>query len=129
MLAGKSVWRCLTPTTLPSPKLARGIAVLVFSCAWLACGKPPPTSTLADKEYDLEATLVILPPEENRGFSILDVPEKKVGDNIRLHWRTNFTLMCNGGFFDTANFAPAAFCRLQGKTVNGTISASSVIPG
>ena len=103
-------------------KLVRAIAVLALFFAWQACGNPPLASILADKEYGISATVVILPPEENRGFSILDVPQKRDGDNIRVHWQTNFALMCNGGFFDTTNFNPAAFCRLKGKTIHGTVS-------
>lgn len=70
----------------------------------------------------LQATVVRIRPENNLGFSIIDVPAVKAGDGIRSHWRPGeHALMVNGGYFND-DFSPTGYCRINGREINQTRS-------
>jgi hypothetical protein len=97
-------------------------AVLVLVLTGLSAERPLRPITVTDTQSGLKAYVLVLPPEQNRGFCIIDVPARKEGDNIRAHWRAEYELMFNGGFFDTTNFTPAAYCVINGVKMNPVIN-------
>lgn len=72
---------------------------------------------IVDKSVGLDAKVVIIKPDDNRGFAFIDVPSKIEGDNIRQHWQTNSLVMINGGYFN-ADFSPTGFCKIRGRLIN-----------
>lgn len=77
---------------------------------------------LRDSGPAVEATIITVPKEENRGFAVLDVPEKVEGEDIRAHWDpARHLLMVNGGYFE-ADFSPTGYNRVDGQIVNETPS-------
>lgn len=75
------------------------------------------TTQLVDKAVGLEATVVIINPENNSGFCFIDVPKRVEGDTMLRHWQSNYELMINGGYYE-ADFSPTGKCRINGKNIH-----------
>lgn len=87
-----------------------------------ACSDGPDAIKVWDKELGLDALVFTFPPEQNKGFVFLDVPDQSGDFCITAHWDSDkYSLMINGGYFDQA-FAPVGLCRIDGKVVNETVS-------
>ena len=94
------------------------LGLIVFT----ACGNGPDAVRIRDKGLGLDALVFTIPPEQNRGFVFLDVPDRSGDFRITAHWDSDkYALMINGGYFDQA-FAPVGLCRINGKVVNETVS-------
>jgi hypothetical protein len=76
---------------------------------------------LVDKEAGLDAIVITIPPEQNRGFVVVDVSSKIDGDNLRRHWQDDYAFMINGGYFNP-DFSPTGFCRIDGQVINKTVA-------
>lgn len=87
-----------------------------------ACGNGPDAVRIRDKALGLDALVFTIPPEQNKGFVFLDVPERSGDFRIMAHWNPDkYILMINGGYFDEA-LAPVGLCRIDGNVVNETVA-------
>ena len=78
---------------------------------------PFATEMIEDAESGLKAWVFRFAPAANRGFGILDVPEKLAGDSVARRFDSKrHVLMVNGGYFDAA-FAPDGFCKIDGEVL------------
>jgi hypothetical protein len=70
------------------------------------------------------ATMIRLPPWDNRGFAIIDAPAATQGDNILSHWNEKkIQFMINGGYFNP-DFSPTGYCKINGRTITAAKSPS-----
>ena len=91
------------------------LAFFLLFCPVLA---PATTVTqVQDAEAGFSAVLITVPPADNHGFFLLDVPQKQFGDTIRNHWNpARDQFMINGGYFNK-DFSPTGQCRIDGNSI------------
>jgi uncharacterized protein YigE (DUF2233 family) len=94
---------------------------IIFSIAVPALAEDISSTRIVDDATGLDAIVVSIPPEQNRGFAVIDVPSRSDGDNIRRHWTADCVVMINGGFFNP-DFTPTGYCRIDGQVLGRAVA-------
>jgi len=72
----------------------------------------------------LHAEIIQIPPENNVGFSLIDVPNPKAGEDISTHFDPrHHALMINGGYFNP-DFSPTGHCKIDNRVIRPGVSPS-----
>lgn len=91
------------------------LALLLIPCPGLVSATT--VTEVQDAETGFSAVVVTVPPADNHGFFLLDVPEQQRGDNIRHYWNAaQYQFMTNGGYFNE-DFSPTGQCRINGMYI------------
>ncbi len=96
---------------------------LVLLCTLVACvAMAGDNVVLHEETFDGVEALVRFPPAENRGFSIIDVPAVREGDNILSYWDPKrHDLVINGAYFNP-DFTPTGYCRIDRRVITPHVS-------
>ena len=93
----------------------RTALLLILFCAQSA-GDTAPIHDVAPPFAGTSFTEIIrIPPQENRGFVLIDVPTRKAEDHIGRYFNSRIhRWMINGGYFNP-DFSPTGYCKIRGR--------------
>ena len=72
---------------------------------------------IENSKFGLKAMMILVAPEDNRGFFAIDVSRRTDGDDISKHWKPDYAFLVNGGYFEQ-DFSPVGFVRIDGRTLH-----------
>jgi uncharacterized protein YigE (DUF2233 family) len=91
------------------------VSVFISTALW---GANLETKHISDNKIGIDIVIIMISPDNNFDFGILDVSDSQKAGNVLSYWDSKrYSLMINGGYF-TPEFTPVGLCKINGKFIN-----------
>ena len=99
------------------------ILLFVILCIEINAGDLK-VSNIVDKKLKLDATVITIDKKSNKFFSVLNIPNQTLKDNINNYWdKKKYILMVNGGYFNS-DFTSTGFYKIDDGILQPKIKKS-----